>query len=182
MSRGPEERELKFPSSDLEAMRERLRELEAERLAAAGLEDNRIFDRDGELAGRQCLLRLRTDRLGSRLTYKGPARFEGRVKVRVELETAVEAPEALEALLQALGYQVERRYQKKREEWRLGGVTVALDHTPIGDFVEFEGDGAERVANRCGFETAAAERRNYLELYRAYREGHPEAPPDMIFP
>lgn len=179
---GSLERELKFPCPDLARLRERLVELEAERLNAAAQEDNQVFDRGHELRRKGCVLRLRTDRLGALLTFKGPAEFDGKVKVRPEYETRVEDPEALVKLFAHLGFEAVRRYQKKREEWRLGGVTVALDHTPIGDFVEFEGDGAERVANRCGFETAAAERRNYLELYRAYREGHPEAPPDMIFP
>jgi hypothetical protein len=74
------------------------------------------------------------------------------------------------------------RYQKYREEWRLGALTVALDHTPVGDFVEFEGGGAEKVATRCGFALADAERRSYLRLYRDHRAEHPDAPPDMVFP
>ena len=49
-----------------------------------------------------------------------------------------------------------------------GGVTIALDHTPIGDFAEFEGDGAETVAKRCGFDPDKAERRSYLRLYEEY--------------
>ncbi len=59
---------------------------------------------------------------------------------------------------------------------------IALDHTPIGDFAEFEGDGAEKVAKRCKFDPETAERRNYLQIYQDYRAEHPEAPADMIFP
>ena len=81
-----------------------------------------------------------------------------------------------QALFESLGYRVVRRYQKMREEWRLGGVEVALDHTPIGDFVEFEGDRAEVLAKRCGFDPAKAEQRSYLRLYEDYRREHPEAP------
>ena len=69
-----------------------------------------------------------------------------------------------------------------REEWRIGGVTIALDHTPIGDFVEFEGESADRVARRCGFDPDTAERRNYLELYDAHRRENPGATVDMVFP
>ena len=59
-------------------------------------------------------------------------------------------------LLVRLGYRVVRRYEKVREEWQLGATMVALDHTPIGDFVEFEGDdaaaggGALRLRSRHG--------------------------------
>jgi adenylate cyclase class 2 len=176
------ERELKFATDDLAGLRERLPELEAERLGESGLEENRILDRSNELEERGCILRLRTDRQGAWLTYKGPARFDGEVKVREEHQTRVEDPEALVRVLGSLGYEVVRRYQKKREEWRLGGVTVALDHTPIGDFAEFEGEGAETVARRCGFETGSAERRNYLQLYDDHLREHPESPPDMVFP
>lgn len=180
-SEEPVERELKFCCPALEEVRERLLELEAERLASPGAEENRVYDRQGELRKAGTILRLRQDRQGWRLTFKGPAQFEDDVKVRTEHETEVSDGEEVHALLESLGYEVVRKYEKKREEWRLGGITVALDHTPIGDFVEFEGVGADTVARRCGFEAEQAERRNYLQLYEDYRREHPEAPPDMVF-
>ena len=184
MSEGAEsiERELKFPDVDLDALRGRLIECEAERITASAFEENQLFDRNGELASSGALLRLRMDSQGTRLTFKGPARFEEGVKVRVEHETKVEDAAQLRALLESLGYEIVRGYQKYREEWRLGGVMIALDHTPIGDFAEFEGAGAEKVAKRCKFDPETAERRNYLQIYQDYRAKHPEAPADMIFP
>ena len=176
------ERELKFATTDLEKLRDRLVEVEAERIAASAFEDNLVFDRDSTLASEGCLLRMRLDRHGSRLTFKGPAHFDGNIKVRKEYETRVAEGEQFEKILQALGYKLVRRYQKMREEWRIGGVTVALDHTPIGDYVEFEGESADRVARRCGFEPETAERRTYLELYDAHRRENPSAAADMIFP
>jgi adenylate cyclase class 2 len=176
------ERELKFACSSLEDLRERLREMEAERLSAANSEDNWIYDRKDELKSSQQLLRLRVDRKGARLTYKGAPRFENEVKVRVEHETEVDDADQIHNILESLGYKVFRRYQKKREEWHVGGVTVALDHTPIGDFVEFEGDGAGAVARRFGFDLEQSERLSYVELYESYREKNPDAPPDMVFP
>lgn len=175
------ERELKFACPDLEALRERLRDLEAERLGPAGDEDNRIYDRREQLHKADKLLRVREDRKGAHLTYKGPAEMKDGVKTRVELETVVEAADQTHEILQALGFKVVRRYEKKREEWRLGGVTVALDRTPIGDFAEFEGEGGERVAVRCGFEIEQAEHRNYLQIYDDYLRENPDAPPDMLF-
>lgn len=178
----PEERELKFSCASLEDLREQLREKEAERLAAAGSEDNWIYDRKSKLKNAHELLRLRIDRKGAHLTYKGAPRFEDEAKVRVELETEVDDADTMHSILENLGFGVVHRYQKKREEWHVGGVTIALDHTPIGDFVEFEGDGAGAVARRFGFDLKQAERLSYVELYESYREQNPDAPPDMVFP
>jgi adenylate cyclase class IV len=93
----------------------------------------------------------------------------------------VESAEDARSLLENLGFAVVRRYQKMREEWQLGSVTIALDHTPIGDFAEFEGDRAEVVAKRCGFDPEHAERRSYLRLYEEHLKQHPDAPPEMVF-
>ncbi len=177
-----QERELKFAAPDLERLRERLIELEAERLSPSSFEDNWVLDRQGELKAAGCVLRLRSDGQGARLTYKGPAHFEGRAKVRREHELRVDNLEQVRALFDSLGFGVVRRYQKFREEWQLGGVRIALDRTPIGDFAEFEGERAEVLARRCGLNPEEAERRTYLRLYEDYRRDHPAAPQDMIFP
>jgi adenylate cyclase class 2 len=176
------ERELKFSLPEQEALRERLLELEAERVNPSSFEDNWVLDRGGELEASHRLLRLRKDGQGALLTLKGPATFEDGVKIRQENETPVENLEELRTILEILGYTTVRRYQKVREEWHLGGVTIALDHTPIGDFVEFEGSGAETVAKRCGFRVADAETRTYLGIYDERRDQDPSLPRDMTFP
>jgi adenylate cyclase, class 2 len=175
------ERELKFAGVEPDRLRGRLTELEAERVHPATLEDNWVLDRDGALESASCLLRLRRDNHGAFLTFKGPASFEGKTKLRVEHETGVSDPEATRALLEALGYGVVKRYQKVRETWRVGGVLISLDHTPIGDFAEFEGEGAEKLARRCELDPDTAERRSYLRLYADHLVAHPEAPGDMVF-
>lgn len=175
------EREIKFPGAELEKLRERLLDLEAERVGPPAFEDNWILDREGELISSGRILRLRTDGGRARLTFKGPMRLEGNVKVREEREIEISGAEEARALFENLGYRVVRRYQKVREEWHLGGVTIALDHTPIGDFAEFEGDGAETVAKRCGFDPEKAERRSYLRLYEDHLKKHPDSPPEMVF-
>ena len=176
------EKELKFRDVELDALRQRLQELAAERSGPGSFEENWIFDRKGELNEAGRVLRLRKDTNGASLTLKGPSVYEGRVKVREEHETEVGDADTAKALLEGLGYRLVKRYQKVREEWRLGGVIIALDHTPIGDFAEFEGEAADRVARRCGFEPEEAERRSYLRLYEDHRKANPEAPEDMLFP
>lgn len=181
-SNGSVERELKFAGVEHDRLRDRLLEMEAERMWTSALEENWVFDRADELRELGCVLRLRRDPRGAWLTYKGPAEFEGHTKVRSELETELSEPENMRQILEALGYEVSRRYEKRRELWRVGGVTVALDRTPIGEFVEFEGDAAEALAKRFGFDPNQAERRSYLRLYNDYLAEHPDAPPDMTFP
>ncbi len=175
------ERELKFARVDLELLRSRLLELEAERLGAPSEEDNWLLDRDGELARKGAILRVRRDGRGSWLTWKGGARFEGGTKLRGEIELEVASAEDALRLLEQLGFAIVRRYQKIREEWQLGAETICLDHTPIGDFVEFEGGKAEAVARRCGFDPKQAVRKSYLELYDDYLAANPEAPHNMVF-
>jgi predicted adenylyl cyclase CyaB len=182
MSRANEERELKFAGVELAALRERLIELQAERVGPASFEDNWIFDRGkGELSAHGQVLRLRIDGQGAQLTLKGAMRFEAKTKVRDELQTRIEEAEQMRAILEQLGYRVRRRYQKVREEWRLGAVLVCLDHTPIGDFAEFEGPGGEKLAKRCGLAADQAEVRTYLELYEEHLKANPDAPADMLF-
>jgi len=178
----PIEREVKFAQADLETLRGRLLELEAERLGPGSLEENWLLDRGDELGRRGSVLRIRSQEgQGAEITLKGPAKFDGNTKVRPELELNIEDASIALELFAGLGYQVVRRYQKVREEWRLGAETICLDHTPIGDFVEFEGDRAEAVAKRCGFDPEQALRKSYLMLYADYVQSHPEAPHDMVF-
>lgn len=176
------ERELKFPCPDLAGLRERLIELDAERVRPSSFEDNLLFDEEDRLRDQGLILRLRTESHRSRLTFKGPAHFEGSVKVREEHEVEVQDSDKVQRIFESLGYKVSRRYQKHREEWLLGGVTISLDHTPIGDYAEFEGAGAETVAKRTGFDPDEAERRTYLELYEDWLAENPDGPPEMVFP
>lgn len=177
-----EERELKFRCEDLSSLREHLIGAEAERVSVSTKETNWILDRKGYLEGRGEVLRVRAQGAEARFTFKGPARFEEGAKIRTEREVRVDDHKEVIAILRALGFEVSRRYEKFRETWQLGGVSVCLDHTPIGDFVEFEGSKAKQVAKRFRFLPAEAELGNYIELYEEYRQDHPAAPEDMVFP
>jgi hypothetical protein len=48
-------------------------------------------------------------------------------------------------------------------------VALSLDETPIGDFLEVEGDPEQihRCAAALGFSRQAYETRSYLEIYRS---------------
>lgn len=84
---------------------------------------------------------LRLRRIGNRgvLTYKQslPPRLD--MKHRREDETRVDDPEAMELILEALGYTPALIYEKRRETWRLAQTEIVIDELPFGLFMEIEG-------------------------------------------
>lgn len=177
----PIERELKFRVEDLAALRRALESAGAMLVTPRAFEDNRVWDRGGELRERGCVLRLRRDGRGDRLTFKGQAQFVDRVKERVEHETRIDSGDIVAAIFGELGFEISRRYQKVREEWQLGEILVALDRTPMGSFAEFEGQGVRECARRFGFEIEQAESGSYFDLWEDYRRDRPALTEDMIF-
>jgi adenylate cyclase class 2 len=178
------EQEMKIPVASLGPVRRRLIDRGAVLVQPLALEDNWVLDdaaRGLSAAGR--LLRLR--RFGGRavLTLKGQARFSGGVKSRVELETEVgDAQEGLE-IFAGLGFVPVRRYQKRRESYSLDRVIVALDETPMGAFVELEGQAEQlpAAAFALDLDPHAAAIGTDHDLWKAYRTSHPDAPEDMLF-
>ncbi|HTR03343.1 MAG TPA: class IV adenylate cyclase [Thermoanaerobaculia bacterium] len=188
MTGGPAERreeiEVKLPASDLDAMRERLRSAGAELHAARHDESNDLYDDPArKLSGSGRTLRLRRAAGRSILTYKGVARFESGARVREEREVEVSDPGEAEGILTGLGLERRFRYEKRREEWRLGGCLVALDETPIGDFVEVEGSPPDirKLIGELALDSAEAIPYSYPELYQRRRKEEPSLPPDMVW-
>jgi adenylate cyclase, class 2 len=180
----PEEIEVKIPAADLDAVRRRLRDRGALLESARHDESNDLYDdADRRLSAAGCALRLRRVPGESRITFKGPARFEGGIKTREERESTVGNAGEVEAILERLGFQRRFRYEKRREEWRLHGCAVALDETPIGDFVEIEGDpvGIRKAVAALELDSASAIPYSYARLYALKRQRNPSLPPDMIF-
>ncbi len=180
------ETELKIPVADLVPVRTRLPALDARLVSESMREENVLLDTvDRTLSGRGCVLRLR--RYGARrlLTFKGPASYDGPIKVRPEHELEIEDLETMLTVFEALGFSVVVRYEKDRETWRLNDVEVVLDHTPMGDFVEVEGPPGAigPVARSLGLDPSDAVRGSYVSLWSDYRSRHPEKdlPGDMVF-
>ena len=118
-------------------------------------------------------MRLRRAAGRTILTYKGPARFQDGVKTREEREVDVSDAAEEEAILTGLGLERRFRYEKRREEWDCDGCVVALDETPIGTFVEVEGDpiGIRRLVAQLALDPSEAIPYSYAELYAAAAQG-----------
>jgi adenylate cyclase, class 2 len=114
------------------------------------------------------------------LTYKGPAQPDdaadgSRYKVREERELRVEDSEALAQVFEGMGLRPRFRYEKYRTTYRLqriSGLLVELDETPIGDFLELEGDSAaiDRGAAILGYGPADYITKSYGQLFQEQRQ------------
>lgn len=167
VTRDSVECEQKYRVASVDSIRARLLALGAE-AHASGFERNELFDFDGRLQAQGRKLRLRRHGNHSAvLTLKGP-RLERRQKTRLEVETPVHY-DAAKRILELAGFRIKETYSKIREEYRLDGCAVCLDHIPsAGWFVEIEGTTRkiQNIARRLGLQAANRETRSYRKLIK----------------
>src|SRR6266571_2094631 len=144
-------------------------------------EENFRFNGPGK-STRNTTLRLRVLNGGPRgvLTAKGPATFEGGVKIREETEVDVPDVHATLDLLQQLGFRVGWTYPKRRALWMLDGVAVTLDVLDFGWFVELEGPATAlpELAKSLGLDPAHALRDSYSVMARNHQKAVRVIPPE----
>ncbi len=181
----PREIEIKLRIASAPSMRETLEHSGYTVHHAREKEVNLVFDSPAiRLIEHGQLLRLR--RIGTRtiLTYKGPAE-NAKHKSREEIEFSLDDGQALESLLDRLGFSPVFRYEKFRTEYTRPGMDgiVTVDETPIGDFIELEGPPAwiDETAHQLGFRDSDYITLSYGALYQRHREATPDAPRDMVF-
>jgi adenylate cyclase class 2 len=168
---------------------------------------------DGGLAKHGQLLRIRTEtpasvkkggrsRVAGRtlLTFKSPPeelaigdvgnRGDGRYKVREEIETELLDGGTVQRIFEGLGLRGWFRYEKYRTTYVLPGrqgwakgLLIEVDETPIGTFVELEGEAGaiDRAAKELGYTTRDYVLKNYLVLYVEECKRKGEQPRDMVF-
>jgi adenylate cyclase class 2 len=186
----PYEIEVKLRLGDLAAFARAGISLEIE--TARHFEDNWLLDSpDRHLGARDAILRVRSAAGKGAITYKEKAddlEQASQFKKRIEIETAIEDPESAVAVFERLGYRKWFRYQKYRTVYRAtlpdeSKLHVMFDETPLGAFVELEGE--EDVIARAVELIGALPEEYVLESYIAIqaevcrRRGVPLE--DMIF-
>jgi len=163
------ENELKFQVSgpkDHVRIAAALRKLGARRLGAYD-EENFRFEGAAKTT-RSVTLRLRVFGGGPKgvLTAKGPARFQGGVKIREETEVEVVDSRAMLDILALLGFRTFVVYRKHRVHWTLNDVSITLDRLEYGWFVEVEGPLGviPEMAVSLGLDPAVALKDSYSVL------------------
>ena len=179
------EQEVKFSLPSIDAGTSTLASLGARVETKRHFEANILYDfPDGRLSKRDEALRLRRVGDDAWLTWKGPQHGVGRIKQRRELETLIEDGEAVEGILEALGFEECFRYEKYRTSYRLDNAVLTLDETPMGTFMEIEAAPARiaELAEKLGLDMADAISVSYPRLYERFRLETPDAPEFMVFP
>jgi adenylate cyclase class 2 len=147
------------------------------------LQEDALLDTAADtLRDRACALRIRIENGKSRITFKGPVQ-DSPMKLREELETLVGDGVLLLRIFEELGYRVWFRYEKYREEYAAEDVTIAIDETPVGTFVEIEGgeEGILRMTLALGRTPSDFVLDSYRGLFVRHREEFGLTGQNMVF-
>ncbi len=172
-----QEIEVKFLLNDYSALMQKIAALQLPCSQERIHEFNLRYDLpDGSLVARKQVLRLRKD-TQARLTFKGPGVMDEEVLSRKEVEVEVSDFDTTRRLLEALGYQVVMMYEKYRANYLMDNLVMSVDETPLGLFVELEGESPAQVrqaAGRLGFDWEARINLSYSALLSLFNQktGH----------
>lgn len=166
------EKKYRLTTRQRDAVLKRLPELGAN-LEGEDFEENTLYSGEA-LSDGSCVLRLR--RVGSKatLTYKKRLPSTTAIKQQREEETSISDPEAMEAILEALGFTPALIYEKRRQTWRLGKTEIVIDVLPFGLFMEIEGRPTEikAVERKLGLKGLRAEHATYPQLTAKHGKGY----------
>ena len=158
------EKKFRLTKRQRDTVLKRLPEIGAQ-LEGEDFEENTLYDGDALREG-ACVLRLRRVGGGATLTFKRRLPGKSAIKQQREEETAVSDPEAMAAILEALGFTVSLVYEKRRQTWRLGQTEIVIDVLPFGLFMEIEGRANEikSIERKLGMKGLRAEHATYPQL------------------
>jgi len=165
--------EVKIRIDDPKAAREKVLGLGAAVARERHLERNVLFDFEPPaLRPKGQALRLRQAGRRATLTFKGQRQKSRSFKIREEFETQVRDPKEARRILKGLGLREIFAYDKRRTVLRKSRLTITIDETPVGNFLELEGERHEitRFARALGYGRADFITRSYVEMIRD-REG-----------
>ena len=164
--------EVKIRIGEPKAVRDKLLGLGAAVTRERHRESNTLFDFEtGALQAGRRALRLRRAGRRATLTFKGEPRKSRSFKVREDFETQVRDPRGMRQILKRLGLRETFSYEKHRTVLRKGRLTIAIDETAAGNFLELEGERHEitKFARALGYGRADFITGSYVEMIGAAR-------------
>ncbi len=173
--------EIKLKIDSIEKAREKVLNLDLREVVPYSFEHNIVFDTpDAQLKRKGFLLRLRKGLNKNTLTLKrppGPRKESTGYKIKEEIETDVSDFENTQKIIRGLVYDIFFIYEKYREIFKSSDdrVTVTIDHTPIGDYMEIEADFEEidRIAASLGYSKKDYITGSYYTLFLEHKKtGH----------
>jgi len=181
-----QEIEIKLPVSDLQNAVRQIESMGARVVKERHFENNILFDTSTRsLQQNRMVLRVRTVGGKGILTMKGKPDTSRGVKEREEIECELENPQNLIAILSRLEFEPVFQYQKYRTVYRIEGVTmdICVDETPIGNFIELEGDveTIHEYAERLGYDWNNRITDSYVSLYFQWCREKGVTPGNMTF-
>jgi len=187
--------EVKLRVADLPSLVRRLKRLGATQHGRV-LERNTLYDTpESDFRSRGRLLRLRIETSAPSTLIPGGAKSailtskapvpdsnRSRYKEKFEREVRVESPSRWPSALRAIGLRPSFRYEKYRTTFRLPGLHLDLDETPVGVFLELEGSPRiiDRVARSLGFAPSEYINGTYWDLYAADCRRRGRKPTNML--
>ncbi len=168
--------EVKIEVKDFSEIEELLRRENFDKVGDWIFEDNYVFDyEDLKLKNEGKLLRVRKAGNEIIITYK--RKIEDSIvkyKVREEKEVQVDDFNSIIEIFEGIGFKVFFRYQKYRKIYSKDNYHICLDRTPVGNFIEIEGDEnfIKFYASKLGFKEDNFLKRTYYEIFlERRREG-----------
>lgn len=177
------EREIKVRFASKNAAHEAVKSVGATPLRSKRLQKDALFDwPDERLRQSQCVLRIRQENEDCTLTFKGPPESAS-MKVREEIESTAGNSSNLVTILERLGLEVWFRYEKYREEFTFDGVIVAIDETPVGIFIELEGEEnvIHEIAGSLGWSQEDYILNSYWDIFLKESNTKGSGTSDMVF-
>lgn len=131
------EKKYRLTPEQREFILEGLKELDAEYIGE-DFEVNTLYG-GHILEVKKAALRVRKTENKTFLTFKQRIQNGFDIKQQIEHETEVANSEALENIIENLGFWPGLIYEKRRQTWHFQNVEVVLDELPFGLFMEIEG-------------------------------------------
>ena len=158
------EKKFRLTKRQRDAVLRRLPEIGAN-LEGEEFEENILYS-GGAIETGVSILRMRRVGKNATLTYKKRIPGASSIKQRLEEETEIADPEAMAAILEALGFAPAMVYEKRRQTWRLGQTEIVIDVLPFGLFMEIEGrvNQIKAVERKLGLKDLRAEHATYPQL------------------